>query len=258
MIKETFGYLISRRWWWVTLLVLVAIGVMIRLSIWQVDRLQQRRAANALLRQQLDAEPLSLNDVNLQETDLTSMPDRRVQATGTFDFSEQLLLKVQNFQGSAGAHLVAPLRLQGRDDAVLVDRGWIPEVESAPASWSKFDEMGQVTIEGVVQLTETARNVTPPSEPQQEWFRINVEAIERQMSYELLPVYVLQAPPQGGNQELPYREEPQIDLSEGPHLSYAVQWAAFALMLGVGYVVFVRRREHEERKRGERETSSLK
>lgn len=258
MIRETFGYLISRRWWWVTLLVLAAIGVMIRLSIWQVDRLQQRRAANALLRQQLAAEPLSLNDVDLQETDLTSMPDRQVRATGTFDFSEQLLLKVQNFQGAAGAHLLAPLRLQGRDDAVLVDRGWIPELESAPASWSQFDETGQVTIEGVIQLTETARNVTLPEEPQQEWFRINVEAIERQMPYELLPVYVLQAPPESGNQELPYREQPQIDLSEGPHLSYAVQWAAFALMLGVGYVVFVRRREQEEREREAPKSSSLK
>lgn len=246
-IRETFGHLIGRRWWWVTLLVLAAIAVMIRLSIWQMDRLQQRRAANALLRQQLQAAPLSLNDVDLQETDLTTMPDRQARATGVFDYSEQILLKVQNFQGSAGAHLIAPLRLEGRDDAVLVDRGWIPESESDPASWSQFDEAGRVTIEGAIQLTETARNVTPPAEPQDEWFRIDVEAIERQMPYELLPVYVLQSPPEGGNQELPYREAPEIDLSEGPHLGYAVQWAAFALMLGVGYLMFVRRRELEKR-----------
>lgn len=243
MVRDTIGYLVSRRWWWVTILVLVAIGVMMRLSMWQLDRLEQRRAANAVLRQQLAAAPLSLNEVDLQTTDLTEMPDRRVTATGDFDFSEQILLMVQNFQGSAGAHLVAPLRLEGREEAVLVDRGWIPEVETTPASWSQFDEPGRVTVEGVIRLTETARGVTPTQEPRQEWFRINVEAIERQLSYELLPIYVLQAPPSEGNQSLPYRQQPEVDLSEGPHLSYAVQWALFALMLGVGYVVFVYRQE---------------
>lgn len=243
MVRETLGYLISRRWWWVTILVLVAIAVMVRLSVWQMDRLEQRRAANAVLQEQLAAEPLNLNEVALQETDLTEIPDRRVVATGNFDFSEQILLKVQNFQGAAGAHLVAPLRLEGREEAVLVDRGWIPEAESAPASWSRFDEPGAVTVEGVIQLTETARRVTPPDEPQQEWFRVNVEAIERQLPYDLLPIYVLQTPPPEGNRALPFREQPEVDLSEGPHLSYAVQWAAFALMLGVGYVVFVYRQE---------------
>lgn len=243
MVRDTLGYLLSRRWWWVTILVLVAIAVMIRLSVWQMDRLEQRRASNAVLREQLSAEALSLNEVALQNADLTEMPDRRVVATGSFDFSEQILLKVQNFQGSAGAHLVTPLRLDGREEAVLVDRGWIPEAETAPESWSQFDVPGTVTVEGVVQLTETARGVSPPDEPQQEWFRVNVEAIERQLPYELFPVYVLQSPPAEGNQNLPYREEPEVDLSEGPHLSYAIQWAAFALMLAVGYVVFVYRQE---------------
>lgn len=243
MIRETLGYLANRRWWWVTLLVLAAMAVMIRLCIWQVDRLQQRRAANELLRQQLSAAPISLNDVDLPASDLTAMPDRKVSARGVFDYSEQILLKVQNYRGSAGAHLVAPLLLEGREDAVLVDRGWIPEVETDPASWAQFDETGSVTVEGVIQLTETARNVAPPEQPQQEWFRIDIEAIERQVAYELLPVYVLQSPPDEGNETLPYREVPEFDLSEGPHLSYAVQWAAFALMLGAGYLVFVRRQE---------------
>jgi surfeit locus 1 family protein len=246
MVKETLGYLVGRRWWWVTLLVLAAIAVMIRLSIWQVDRLQQRRAANELLRQQLSAAPLSLNDVDLQMIDLTTMPDRRVRALGIFDFSEQVLLKVQNYRGSAGAHLVAPLRLRGREEAVLVDRGWIPEAESDPEAWSQFDETGVVTVEGVIQLTETAHNVDPPETPQKEWFRINVGAIERQMPYELFPVYVLQSSPDGGNQRLPYREARDIDLSEGPHLSYALQWAIFSVMLGIGYVAFVRRQERDD------------
>ena len=225
---------------------------MVRLGIWQLDRLQQRRAANEQLRQQLAAEPLSLNDADLDELDLTAMADRSVTATGSFDFSQQILLKLQSFRGSAGGHLVAPLVLQGRERAVLVDRGWIPEAELAPENWEQFDEPGPHTVTGVIRLTETARGVEPPQEPQREWYRLNVEAIARQLPYDILPVYILQAPPPGGNQALPYREEPQIDLSEGPHLSYAVQWFAFTLMLGVGYVYYVFSRGG----RGKEETES--
>jgi surfeit locus 1 family protein len=175
--------------------------------------------------------------------DLTTMADRAAIATGTFDFSQQILLKLQNFEGSTGGHLVAPLRLQGKEGAILVDRGWIPMDELPPERWSRFDEAGTVTVSGVIHLTERARGVATPAAPQQEWFRINVAAIARQLPYEIAPVYILQAPPTDGNSALPYREIPEPDLSEGPHLSYAIQWFAFTLMLGGGYIYFVNRQE---------------
>ena len=73
--------------------------------------------------------------------------------------------------------------------------------------------------------------------PQKEWYRVDVAAIEQQMPYELLPFYILQAPE--GNGELPFRSEPQIDLSESSHLGYAFQWFIFSLGLGIGYVLYV-------------------
>jgi len=39
---------------------------------------------------------------------------------------------------------------------------------------------------------------------------------------------------------LPYRITPKLDLSEGSHLGYAVQWFSFAVLLGVGYPFYVR------------------
>ena len=36
-----------------------------------------------------------------------------------------------------------------------------------------------------------------------------------------------------------------VDLSEGPHLGYAIQWFLFATVLGVGYYFFVRRQERD-------------
>ena len=35
---------------------------------------------------------------------------------------------------------------------------------------------------------------------------------------------------------------PPLDLGDGPHRSYAIQWFAFATLTAVGWVVLVRRR----------------
>ena len=45
--------MVSRQWWKTTLLVLAAVLVMVRLGIWQLDRLAQRKAFNARVGAQL-------------------------------------------------------------------------------------------------------------------------------------------------------------------------------------------------------------
>lgn len=68
---------------------------------------------------------------------------------------------------------------------------------------------------------------------------MDISAIQAQIPYELLPVYVVQKPPLE-NESLPYRSAPEFDHYNGPHLGYAIQWFAFALMSGIGYVRYVR------------------
>jgi surfeit locus 1 family protein len=75
--------------------------------------------------------------------------------------------------------------------------------------------------------------------PQQQWYRIDVEAIQQQMPYRLLPFFLLQTPPDEVQDVLPYRVAAEIDLSEGPHMGYAIQWFLFAAVLAVGYARLV-------------------
>lgn len=238
----------NRQWWWTTLLVLAALAVMVRLGFWQLDRLDQRRARNAELAQQLSLPPLPLTGEPLGE-DLSRLKNRQATARGEYDFGRQVALKLQNWENAPGVHLITPLVLPGGDRAVLVDRGWIPDAESAPENWSRFDEPGPVEVAGLIQLSQTLPAGRAPADgaaanpaaPQAAWYRVDIEAIQSQLPYELLPVYVLQSPPAGGNTGLPYRVEPEFDLSEGPHLGYAVQWFLFALVLAVGYGRYVSR-----------------
>jgi surfeit locus 1 family protein len=129
--------------------------------------------------------------------------------------------------------------LQDGESAVLVDRGWIPQAQNNASGQAQYNVPGQVTVAGYAALSQelSGRETVIPDEPQSEWYRIDIEAIQAQMPYDLLPIYVYAAP--GDDQELPYRREQEIDLSEGPHLGYALQWFTFSLGLGIAYIIYI-------------------
>jgi surfeit locus 1 family protein len=77
------------------------------------------------------------------------------------------------------------------------------------------------------------------------------------LPYPLLPVYIQVTPVNGQSPDIalgmttqqlaslktPIPSQPVLDLSEGPHLGYAIQWFSFAVILGLGYPFYIRREE---------------
>jgi surfeit locus 1 family protein len=238
--------MVSRRHLLATLLVLLAMGTMIRLGFWQLNRLDQRRAANAELAAALASEKIDLN-AN-PPTDPLAAENRTVIARGEYDHAQQVILLVQNWSGRAGVHLITPLVLEGEETAVLVDRGWIPDTIYQSGDYGDYDTVGVVTVDGYGALSQTlSRYGDPdaqPEGPQSEFYRVDVERIGAQLPYELLPFYVRENP--DGTDALPFRAERQVDLSEGDHLSYAVQWFSFTIILAVIYTALVRRNVQRE------------
>jgi surfeit locus 1 family protein len=238
-----------RRWLLTTVLVLAAIGVMVRLGIWQLDRLEARRAFNTRVQAQLDAPRLDLNQSSL-DFDLTEMEYRSVTVRGSYDHRQEVALRNQAWEHRLGVHLITPLRIDGSDRAILIDRGWIPLEDFESGNWEQFEEPGLVEINGVIRASQTRPDIggrtDPPLEPGQDrliaWNLMNVDRIDQQISHSLLPVYIQQAP-DPDRAGLPYRTQPDLDLSEGPHLGYAGQWFLFALVLAVGYPAYIRRQD---------------
>ncbi len=230
----------SRQWLLSTVLVLAGMVVLVRLGFWQLDRLAQRQARNAYIEQQLALPPLGLSGSEALPADLSALNLRQAEAGGEFDFARQVALKAQTWQGAPGIHLITPLRLPS-GEAVLVDRGWLPFDQSAPENWAQFEEPAQVR--GFIRQSETvAGAVAEQTGPQQEWYRVDIEAIQAQLPYPLLPVFIVQTPVEASASEtLPYRAAPVFDLSDGPHMGYAIQWFLFALVLGGGYIYYVKK-----------------
>ena len=249
-MAELLRALVGRRWRWVTLAVLALMLVLARLGVWQLDRLAERRAANAPLAGALSADPLDLNAALDAYGALApdGVPDdlanRDVMVSGDYDFTQQRVIVLQNWNGQPGVHLLTPLVLTGDDNApraVLIDRGWIPEAERE-VGHTFATTGGSETVVGYVALTETLRRRTAesvaPATPNDELFRVDIAALQEELPYRLVPFYLMAAPVPG-DEMLPVKIAKEIDLSDGPHLSYAMQWFIFSLGLGAGYVLYV-------------------
>ncbi|MRR30393.1 SURF1 family protein [bacterium] len=237
--------LLTVRWILTTLVVIAGVGVLIRLGFWQLDRLDWRRTFNARATSQLNAPRLDLN-ASQPADQLYDMEYRSATVSGSYDFSQEVLLRNQVWENRLGFHVLTPLKINGTNWYVLVDRGWIPFEDAAARS--KYEEPGSVTVQGMIRRGQEKPDfggvADPTMAPGQThldaWNVVNLPRITAQSGLNLLPAYIIQAPDAAWT-ALPYRSLPSIEISEGSHLSYAIQWFTFAAILGLGYPFFVRR-----------------
>jgi surfeit locus 1 family protein len=247
--------LFRRPWIFVTILVIIAALVMIRLGIWQLDRLAGRRAFNEQVLSQIDEPPLPLTG-DVVSGDLETLEFRTVQIEGEYDLANTLVLGNQFWNDQMGVHILTPLKIADTDAVILVDRGWIPFDDWENRNLDAYDEAGSVQVEGMLRVTQTKLGLrdcldeTVDEAPFQVWC-LALDGISNHLPYDLVSVYLIQAP-EGEQTSPPYRAIPKIEISEGPHLSYAIQWFTFSVILVIGYPFFVNR-EVKARERKARE-----
>jgi surfeit locus 1 family protein len=240
LLKQLF----SRRWILVTLLAVVAIVVMIRLGFWQLDRLEQRRAFNRQVLATRDLEPLDLSTASVAAID--NQLYRKAFAEGEYDFDHQVILTNQEYQTELGVHLLTPMKMAGSGTMVLVDRGWVPYQDYQDGNLAKYNVPGITSPEGMLIGTTTQvgiRSCLPDSSPALDplvVFCVDLAAIQNQLPYQIAPLYLVRQPASTDEQP-PVGTTVQIEISEGPHQSYAIQWFSFSILLAIGYPIYVYR-----------------
>lgn len=243
------------RWLALGLVVVVAAAVCVRLGIWQLSRLDEKRTLNQRVeaRGELPVEPLDtvLGGVGADGEDPEDVEYRQVEVTGYYDAERQVLVRGVSFNGSPGQHVLTPL-VTGEGQAVLVNRGFVPQVDPGagvpdPARVPR----GDVQVVGVLRQSDEGGRFDP-AEPQVvaggtigHVNRVDVERLAEELPYDLVPAYVRIEAEVPERQGVPIPLQP-VDPGEGPHLSYAVQWFSFATVFLVGWPVLVYRRWRQE------------
>jgi cytochrome oxidase assembly protein ShyY1 len=234
-------YLLTPRWILSHLLVVALVVVMVNLGFWQLHRLDDRRAENALIEARQDEPPVELASVlrsGADESEVEALRARPVTLEGRYDDDATVVVRNRTQDGATGAWIATPLVLSGGEgDRVGVIRGFVALGSDGEPHPAPVPE-GEVTVEGAVMVPgRQDRTVRKDLEPLLE-APATLGALVRAEGSD--PEEPNAATLEGDPREALVPLSPP-DLTERNHLSYAVQWFIFSLIALVGYPLVLRR-----------------
>ncbi len=241
--SRDFSFIRRPVWLLGHLVALVAVVGFVLLGMWQLDRHSARSRLDAVLAERIEADPVPLETL-LPLADPERIEFLPVAATGTYMTGAEVVLQARSLGGISGHEVLTPLRLAD-GCVVIVDRGWVEIDAGDPPVAGAEPPAGDVTVTGWLRATQVRRGVGPTDPPTgvlARISRVDLARLATQIDAEVQPMWVqlsTQEPPQPG----PYpRPVPPPAPGDGPpHLSYAVQWFAFAAVVVVGYPVLLTR-----------------
>jgi surfeit locus 1 family protein len=232
-----------------TLALLVVVALCVRLGFWQLARHQERREMNAAVAERLVA-PAVRDPALLADT--AGLYYRAATVNGVYDNERSIVLPGRSHRGVPGVHLLSPLLLDGRSDAILINRGWVPSPDASTIDVADFAVADTVSVHGLVlpfpgaaqSLAQRPGGDVSEGGFRRVWYTVDATRLAAQYPYPLLPVLVQELPDEGAasrdRPRYPARlEAPPLD--DGPHLGYALQWFSFGLIGIIGWLALVLR-----------------
>ena len=223
------------------LIPLACAALFIRLGFWQLERGRERAEINEGLSTRLTEAPMPFDAL---PADTLAQRWRRVTLAGRFRYDLEQVQAARTNGGSPGVHLLTPLQREGNDTLVIVSRGWVYSADAASANLARWRESEQVELSGYALPLPPEGIPAPPDRPPPDrplpLRSVNRAALESRLGTPVSPVHVVMTSESVARADsVPRRlESPVIDA--GPHLSYALQWFAFATIAVIGGVSLFR------------------
>jgi surfeit locus 1 family protein len=217
-----------------TLWLVPGLALLLSLGVWQIDRLHQKEALIASVQAGLAAAPIGLPEV--LRSGVAKSEYRHVRLSGHFLHDREQYLFAQGPASAPGVHVITPL-VQQNGEAVLIDRGFVPDELRDPQRRKEGQAEGEVVLTGVVRLPQRGGLFTPaPNRQTHLWFARDVAAISQAAGVAVVPVLVeVDATPNPGG--WPLGGQTRVDFPND-HLQYAITWFGLALALLGVYLVY--------------------
>ena len=219
-------------------LAVLAAALFIRLGFWQLSRLRERQAFNALIARQQRSRPIPFEQL---PRDTAGAHYRGASVAGRFDYDHEVVMANRTRRGSPGVEFLTPLRLPGSDTAVLVNRGWVYSPDGSSVDRARWREGEESHVAGYIELFAPDSALTRSAHPGL-IRRVTRSELAPYVPYPLAPYYLVAV---GDTADLSHparRDLPVLD--DGPHRGYALQWFSFAVIaLGGAGIVVTRERD---------------
>ena len=219
-----------------TIVALALICLCLIAAQWQYNRGVDRHARNSMIEANIAAPIISLTSA---ASDLVKNEWRTVSTTGSFDASQTILLRNRYFEGKYGFEFLT-LFTSSKGEKFWVDRGWIvagkdaltaPIIPNTPA--------GTVEITGRLRLDTSLPRGSFFALPASGSGLISKWNAQNEVVTEGFYLDLLN----GSTTDLTPNVAAQLpELSDGPHMAYALQWVFFAGLVGYGRILIRRAR----------------
>jgi surfeit locus 1 family protein len=223
------------RFWIVTAATLFALAATFALGNWQMGRARQKLDLHAAIESRRSMPPLD-NQALAGGAVASEWLHRTVVLRGAWSGQHTVFLDNRQMQGRPGFYVVTPLKLEGSNMAVLVERGW------APRNFVQRDKLPDIaTPPGPV---EVRGRMAPPPGKLYEFpgaaagpIRQNLDLAQfrTETGLPMLDLAVQQTgPPSDGLM----RQWSQPVSGVEKHYGYAFQWWALCALIAFLYVWF--------------------
>ena len=219
-----------------TIVALALICLCLIAAQWQYNRGIDRHARNSMIEANIAAPIISLTSA---ASDLMKNEWRTVSTAGSFDASQTILLRNRYFEGKYGFEFLT-LFTSSKGEKFWVDRGWIvagkdaltaPIIPNTPA--------GTVEITGRLRLDTSLPRGSFFALPASGSGLISKWNAQNEVVTEGFYLDLLN----GSTTDLTPNVAAQLpELSDGPHMAYALQWVFFAGLVGYGRILIRRAR----------------
>lgn len=203
---------------------------------WQYHRGVDRHARNTVISERIAKSPIGLNTVT---EELPNYEWQTVSTPGTFDTKKQILLRNRYNEGKYGYEVLTLFR-SNDNKSFWVDRGWVEAGATAttPPVVTALPQ-GEVTITGRLRLDSSLPRGSFFALPGKGEGLVSELNAQSQLNTEKFYVDLLT----GSDPSLTPEVTAQLpELSDGPHMAYALQWIFFGGLVIYGRILIRRTR----------------
>lgn len=169
---------------------------------------------------------------------------RRVEVEGEFVPQAVVLLDNRIHERVAGYHVIMPLRVDGSDMHVLVNRGWVAAGRDRALLPAIRTPQGRVRVEGVGIVPGRFLELAKTDSSGVVWQNLTIDRFIANRGLRVQPVVVEQT---SAADDGLVRDWPRPDFGIAKHYSYAAQWFIFCGLI-VTFLVYFHARNSRPKK----------
>ena len=230
----------------VTLAAVLTVAATVSLGRWQLSRAAQKEALQAEIEAQKQKPPLDQADFLALESPVSAL-HRPVRLRGLWLAPQTVYLDNRQMHGVPGFYVLTPFALEGSEQTVMVQRGWVQRNFNDRAQLGAVETPpGIVEVTGLIEpppahLFELGKPAAAASAPAAEGSspirqNLDLEAFRAETKLPLRTDVSLQQI--GAASEGLQRDWPAPALGLEKHYGYAFQWFGLSALVVILYVWF--------------------